>query len=57
MPGLLKFLGRTLQLIGLLILPSAIWVAEVQKSEAGAVTVFLGSLGIFLIGWVFLKLG
>lgn len=51
------FLGRTLQLISLLILPSAIWIAEVQKSEAGAVTIFLGGIGTFFVGWVFTKVG
>lgn len=55
MPGLLKFLGRTLELVGLLLLPSAIWVAEFQKSESGAVTLFLGALGIFFIGWLLTK--
>jgi len=50
------FLGRTLQLIGLLVLPSAVWVAEVQKSEAGAIGVFVAGIGIFFIGWVFSKL-
>jgi len=55
MPGLLKFLGRTLQLIALLILPSALWVAEFQKSESGAVTLFLGAIGIFFIGSLLTK--
>ena len=51
------FLGRAFQVFGLLALPSAIWVAEVQKSEAGAVTILLGSMGIFFFGWVFTKIG
>jgi hypothetical protein len=51
------FLGRTFQLIGLLILPSAIWIAEVQKNEAGAGAIFLGGIGTFFGGWIFLKLG
>jgi len=57
MQGFLKFVGRMLQLIALLALPSAIWVAEIQKSEAGAVTIFLGSLGAFFVGWIFTKAG
>ena len=55
MPGLLKFFGRTFELLGLLLLPSAIWAAEFQKSESGAVAIFLGSLGIFFIGWILTK--
>lgn len=46
------FLGRTFELVGLLVLPSAIWVAEVQKSEAMAVTIFLGGIGMFFAGWL-----
>jgi len=42
--------GRTLQLAGLLILPSAIWVTEVEKSEWGALTIFFGGIVIFLVG-------
>ncbi|MBI4115531.1 MAG: hypothetical protein HY447_03040 [Candidatus Omnitrophica bacterium] len=51
------FLGRALQLIGLLALPSAIWIAEFEKSEAGAILVFLGSLVIFFVGWILTKVG
>ena len=49
------FIGRTLQLIGLLILPSAIWVAEVQKSESGALSIFFGGMAIFFLGWSLTK--
>lgn len=51
------FLGRTLQLVSLLTLPSAIWVAEVQKSEAGAITIFIGAITLFLIGWLLARKG
>ena len=47
----LYFFGRTLQLIGLLVLPSAIWAAEVWRSEALAIGIFLGGVGIFFVGW------
>lgn len=55
MGKILYFIGRTLQLIGLLLLPSAIWVAEVRRSEAEALAILGGSLAIFFAGWVFLK--
>jgi hypothetical protein len=47
--------GRTFQLIGLLILPSAIWVAEFHKSEAGAIGIFLAGIFLFFLGWIFSK--
>lgn len=57
MKSILSFTGRTLQLIGLLILPSAIWVAEFQKSETGSIAILLGGIGAFFVGWVFTRLG
>lgn len=46
------FVGRSLQLTGLLILPSAIWVAEFQRSEPLAIGVLLGSMILFFVGWI-----
>ena len=43
--------GRVLQLIGLLAMPSSIWIAEFRHSERGAISVFLGSILIFIFGW------
>lgn len=44
--------GRTFQLIGLLALPSAIWIAEFQKSEVLAISVLVGSVLVFFVGWI-----
>ena len=55
MKKFLYFTGRTFQLIGLLALPSAIWAAEIQRSEAAAVGILLGAIGIFFLGWIFSK--
>ena len=49
---IIHFTGRVLQLAGLLALPSAIWAAEIQRSEALAVSVLVGSILIFFIGWI-----
>ena len=46
------FIGRALQLTGLLALPSAIWAAEYQRSETLAISVLVGSLFVFFIGWM-----
>ncbi len=53
----LYFLGRFLQLLGLLVLPSAIWVTEVLRSEAQALTVFLGGIALFFVGWILTRIG
>jgi hypothetical protein len=49
--------GRLLQIFALLMMPSAIWVADFQRSEAGALSIFLGSLGIFYVGYLFTRRG
>ena len=52
MKTLLRLAGRTFQLAGLITLPSAIWVAEINRSEKGAVAIFLGSLLVFFMGYL-----
>jgi len=47
--------GRFLQIFALLAMPSAIWVADFQHSEAGALSIFLGSLGVFYAGYLFTR--
>lgn len=51
----LSYVGRTLQLLGLLLLPSAIWVTEVEKSEAKALTIFFMAPMIFFAGWILVR--
>ena len=46
------YLGRMLQVFALLLLPSAIWVAEFRRGEAEAILIFLAAVGIFFIGWL-----
>ncbi len=47
--------GRTFQLIGLLAMPSAIWVGQFGHNERGAIGIFLGSLLVFAIGTGLIK--
>ena len=47
------FTGRTLQIIGLIVMPSAIWVGHIGHNERGAITIFVSSMVIFLVGWLF----
>ncbi len=48
--GMLYTIGRGLQLMGLLAMPSAMWVAEVQRDEALSISVFVGAGLVFLLG-------
>ncbi|MBI4000022.1 MAG: hypothetical protein HY351_05340 [Candidatus Omnitrophica bacterium] len=47
------YLGRTLQLFALLLMPFAIWVGHFGHNEQGAIIIFVGSIAIFFIGWLF----
>jgi len=49
---LLYYTGRTLQVIGLVLMPSAIWVGHFGRNERGAITIFIGSFVIFWAGWL-----
>jgi hypothetical protein len=51
MKGLLHFSGRGLQLLALLVLPSAIWSAEMTRSEALSIGLFVASVVIFFAGY------
>ena len=50
------YAGRVLQLIGLLAMPSSIWIAEFRHSERGAISVFLGSIAVFILGWLLARI-
>ena len=43
--------GRIFQLIGLLALPSAIWVGQIGHSERGMIAIFAASSFVFLLGY------
>ena len=44
--------GRVLQLIGLLAMPSALWLAQFAHDERGSIVFFLGSLLLFWLGYL-----
>ena len=48
--------GRALQLLGLLVLPSAIWMAEMTHSEAASIGLFLCSIAVFFAGYALTRL-
>ncbi len=45
------FIARTLQVIALVTMPSAIWAAAVYHNERACILVFTASLIIFLLGY------
>jgi hypothetical protein len=55
MRGSLNFIGRTFQLVGLLVLPSALWITEVERNEARALGALFGGVLIFFVGWILTK--
>ena len=48
-------IGRILQLFALLLMPSAIWVGHFRHNEQGAIAVFVSSMAVFFVGWIFQK--
>ena len=45
------FAGRFFQLIGLIALPSAIWVGQFGHDERGAIAIFTASIVVFSLGY------
>ncbi len=46
------FLGRALQLLALLVVPSAIWAGEYNRSEAMAIGIFVSGILAFGAGYL-----
>ncbi len=45
------WIGRLLQLAGLVSLPSAIGVGFMEHNERGSIIIFIGSVAIFYLGY------
>ena len=45
------WLGRSLQLLALLVLPSAIWVGSMGHDEKSCIYIFLACLTVFYSGY------
>lgn len=50
--SVLYWMGRALELLGLITLPSVIWVAEFRHNETAVITLFAGSVGVFWLGYL-----
>lgn len=45
-------IGRTLQVIALVALPSSLWVGFIGHNESGSIVIFLVSIVIFYAGYL-----
>lgn len=52
---MIYYAGRIFQLIGLLAMPSAMWIAHFEHDEAKSIGVFVGAILVFSLGTVLLK--
>jgi hypothetical protein len=53
--GVIHAMGRALELVALMAMPSAIWVGHFKRDEAGAIGIFVGSAAVFFAGWLMAK--
>jgi hypothetical protein len=44
--------GRGLQLMALIALPSAFWITQFERDERQALTIFLGAIFVFFVGYL-----
>jgi hypothetical protein len=54
---MIRFTGRIFQLIGLIAMPSAIWVGQFGHDERGAIAIFVASILTFTIGYFLTRVG
>jgi hypothetical protein len=51
------FAGRALQLLALLVLPSAIWAGSIDHSEFKSIAIFVSCLAAFYSGYFLTRRG
>ncbi len=49
--------GRIFQLIGLIAMPSAIWVGFLGHNERGCIAIFAASILVFAVGYFLARFG
>ena len=57
MKPLVYWLGRGLQISGLLVLPSAIWVGSMGHNEKSCIFIFVACTAAFYAGYFLTRLG
>ena len=50
--NMIRLAGRIFQLIGLVAMPAAIFVAEVDHNEKGCIAIFTASIVVFILGYL-----
>jgi hypothetical protein len=48
--------GRIFQIIGLIAMPSAIWVGHFGRNERGSIAIFAASLLVFFMGFILTRI-
>ncbi len=48
--------GRIFQIIGLIAMPSAIWVGEIGHDEKGCIAIFVASIFVFFLGYGLIRI-
>jgi len=51
------YAGRIFQVIGLIAMPSAIWVGFLGHDERGCIAIFAASILVFSLGYFLTRLG
>lgn len=48
--------GRIFQIVGLIAMPSAMWVAQFEHNERGSIAIFVASIFVFYAGYFLTRL-
>ena len=54
---IIYYAGRIFQIMGLLTMPYAMWVAHFQRDEQISVAIFVASIVVFFVGYLLTLLG
>ncbi|MBI3306589.1 MAG: hypothetical protein HYZ84_02110 [Candidatus Omnitrophica bacterium] len=54
--AIMYYAGRIFQLIGLIAMPSAIWVGWIGHNERGCIAIFSASILVFFVGYLLTSL-
>lgn len=57
MRKLIFYCGRGLQLAALAVMPLSMWITQFKHDEKAALTVFLGSIAAFFVGYLLTRMG
>lgn len=56
MRRVLYFIGRIFQLMGMIALPTAMWVTHFERDESSALAIFFAAILIFFLGHIMTRI-